>query len=601
MAWLTFLCFYLLDFLNGVLPGWGGVQTFRLVVIVILSISSPLCLWRRSWVTKHYTLVANVAIFLAMQAAANVAYNARHHLSVTELYWALTSSLCTGVVVVYGFSRLTAKNTALLCLISSFTAIWYATRLPDFYAPQLGRLITHLSVVNVVAFFLRHSIELRERRLFLLAKENLRSNIYAKELQIAKSAAEEADMAKSRFLANMSHEVRTPMNGVLQILDAVAANASSTDKVLIAKGRASGEALLRILDGILDYTKLLHGSTAPTLARVNIVQTCKTVVDLHAAAALSKGLTLNTRFDLVPTDEHVVTDEVKLFEVLNNLVSNAIKFTGAGFVEIAVTLRTRPDCDFPRANLEIVVRDSGVGIPTEYQGKIFKPFYQVDSGASRKVGGTGLGLAIVQQLVTILDGSLSIVSTVGVGTSFTVFLPVDLSSQLAVFRKIGIAPVSKGGGNSSEKVIAFPSQPEVFLSGRVLLVEDNELNAMLAARLLGNIGFEVIVAENGAIALAQLQRTEFDLVLMDCQMPIMDGYEATRRIRARESQANLPAIPIIAVTANALTGDRAKCLEAGMSDYLTKTYTEAQLRETLSKWLRKVGSTRGGAPVVRMT
>jgi len=593
MAWITFLSFYLLDSLNGVLPALGGVQTFRLVVIAILSVTFPLCFWKRAWVTKHYTLLANIAIFLAMQAAAYTAYNARHHLSFVELYWALTSSLCTGVIVVYGFSRLTSKNTALLCLVSSITGIWYATRLAEFYPPQLGRMITHLSVVNVVAYFLRNSIESRERRLFVLAKENLRNNIYAKELETAKLAAEEADMAKSRFLANMSHEVRTPMNGVLQILDAVATNASREDRELIARGRASGEALLRILDGILDYTKLVHGAAQPVLAPVNIVQTCKTVVDLHSAAVMSKELMLLTRFDLVPTDEHVVTDEVKLFEILNNLVSNAIKFTASGIVEIAVTVKSRPDAEFPKATLEVIVRDSGIGIGQEYQYKVFRPFYQVDSGATRKAGGTGLGLSIVRQLVLILGGEITMVSTEGIGTSFTVTLPVDLSSQLATFQP----PMrTKGRSASSEKVIPFPSHSEVFLSGRVLLVEDNELNAMLAARLLGNIGFEVVVAENGSMAVTEVQRTNFDLILMDCQMPVMDGYEATRRIRSLEAKAKLAAVPIIAVTANALAGDRAKCLEAGMSDYLAKTYTEAQLREKLAKWLR-----RGGArPLARM-
>ena len=586
LALLVFGVFYLLDAINGVLPYFGGIQTFRLGVVVTLGIAVVVLVTRKNRITKHYTVLANVFIFAALQAAAYVAYHARVQLSYIEMLWGMTSSLSTAFVIVYGFSRLPAINTAMLALSATVTAVLYALLLPELHPAQLGRLVMHLLLVNVVAYFLRHSIESRERQLFVLAGENLRRNIYTKELEAAKAAAEEADKAKSRFLANMSHEIRTPMNGILQILEVFAKSAHQQERDLLDKGRRAGTALLRILNGILDYTKLSSGGLTVQRSRVSLTETCRTVVDLHAAAVAAKDLALKSRIDLVPGMDTVVTDEIKLFEVLNNLLSNAVKFTEHGFIELTVQLRQRSTTSLPEADLHISVRDTGIGIAEDDKERVFLPFFQADSASTRKAGGIGLGLAIVKELVTLQGGTLDIQSQRSLGTVVQVTIPV----QVLHWPPEEVAPIEQQAPQRPKagNVVQFPSAQthQTASPARILLVEDNELNAALAARMLESLGFDVTVAENGHLAVEEVRTSSFDVILMDCLMPVMDGFEATRRIRRHEEEHRSCPVPIIALTANALTGDREACLNAGMSDYLSKPYSEADIRSLLVRWLK---------------
>jgi CheY-like chemotaxis protein len=262
-------------------------------------------------------------------------------------------------------------------------------------------------------------------------------------------------------------------------------------------------------------------------------------------------------------------------EIVARLLDSAIRFTPAGRISVGVELMHRQGVPYPAATLEISVADTGIGIADERRGAIYKPFYQVDDGSDRQVGGTGLGLAIVRRLVELMDGEITLASEVGAGSTFRVSIPVEICKSF-VPANVASSPARRGSRP------AAANQP---LEGSVLLAEDNEFNAMLAAELLTLMGLKVTLAADGAVAHRAAEAHRFDVILMDCQMPNLDGYEATRRIRQAELAASKPPVPIIAVTANALAGDREKCLAAGMDDYLAKPYTVAQLRSKLIAWL----------------
>jgi len=271
----------------------------------------------------------------------------------------------------------------------------------------------------------------------------------------------------------------------------------------------------------------------------------------------------------------VLTDEVKLFEIVNNLVSNALKFTEAGHVELRVGLKVPVPGELSQALIDIHVNDTGCGIPSGDLDRIFLPFFQHNCGSQARSSGTGLGLSIVQQLVQVLGGEIVVESAVGQGSSFFVSLPVKVIEAAK--------PIIESDGQFDR---IDPPGATAFIGRRILLVDDNELNVMLAARLMEAIGFEVVTAANGQLAVEEVQRAAFDVVLMDCQMPVMDGYDATRAIRALERRLLLRATPIIAVTAYALDYDLEKCLAAGMNDFLAKPYSLADLKPKLMRWLR---------------
>jgi signal transduction histidine kinase/CheY-like chemotaxis protein len=571
LAIVGFGGFHLMDVAAGRTPAMDWAGAARLAITLYFVAATIVVTYWRAFVTRHYTLVANLFFLVAVHGAALLPIAVHGVVSPPELYWSLNASLVTAIIVTYGFSRLTAKNTALVILSGCATGLVTATLSPGFDLYYFGRLVLHLAIVNIAAFSLRQSIERRERQLFLLARENLRRNIYAQELEATKSRAVEADMVKMRFLANMSHEFRTPMSGVVQTLEVVKRTATGEVASLVARAIESSNAFLGTINSILDYTRWSDGAVPVSLSSVGLSALIRRVIARHTTAISRRGLALHLRLDLTASEDYVRTDEVLLTEIFSHVLDNAVKFTEVGRLDFGVELRSRAGAGAREVFVEVMVSDSGIGIPADLQPLLGTAFYQVDNASNRKEGGAGLGLAIVSRLVSALDGTWSLSSIEGSGTVVRLSIPAERASPPP--------------GSQARRFLDSGQRNVEKLRGRVLLVEDNELNAALAKDLLGIIGLDVTLALDGRQAVAEVSARPFDIVLMDCQMPVMDGFAATRAIRADERDRGSRRIPIVAVTANALAGDRENCLAAGMDDHLAKPYTAAQLREVLATWL----------------
>ena len=583
LATLGFGIFLLMDFLNGTESPLPGVSAVRALIVAAFATGLAATYLNRQLVVRHYTIIVNFYSALGMLGAALLPMAVHGDQSSADVYWSLTSSLTTAVIVIYGFNRLSARNTAWIVTSGCLLGVSTVFLRPSFDWYSFARLSLHLVVVNLVAASLRGVIERRERELFLLARENLSKNVYAKELEAARALAEEGNEIKLRFLANMSHEFRTPMNGVLQTLDLVSRTASRDVLHLLDKARASGHALLRTLNSILEYTAWTQKALTPNVAVVSLSATVQEIVERHRQPASERGLEIALRLDLARSEDRIVTDRRLLEEIFSQLLGNAVRFTRAGSVRVNVELKKQAAAPYPAADVELTISDTGIGIPQQLQELVFTAFYQVDSASNREVGGTGLGLAIARRLSDVMRGAITLESTVGVGTTVRFRFPTEIRKPEA--RR------SRALQRVPPKPIGAPER----LEGMVLLAEDNELNAALVTELLTLLGLSVTHAGDGEQAHRCTLERRFDVILMDCQMPRVDGYEATRRIRASEQSGGALRTPIVAVTANALSGDRERCLDAGMDDYLPKPYTVQQLHAKLVTWLPGTSTLCAGA------
>lgn len=405
-------------------------------------------------------------------------------------------------------------------------------------------------------------------------------------LRHAKDAAEAASRAKSQFLANMSHEIRTPMNGVLGLAELLLRYPlNEKERHLTQSIHRSGSVLLSIINDILDFSKIEAGKLQLEAIPFEVRRTFEEALAVSSSTAEQKGLRLSCQIDPhIPSA--LVGDPTRLRQIIVNLVSNAVKFTEQGTVTVSAELTGTSE---GRSGLSVCVTDTGIGISLEAQSSIFDAFSQADGSTTRKYGGTGLGLAIVKQLVTLMGGTIELQSRPGEGTCFR-FTVYCKSAAMPTQRPTESFAVSANRGETVRG-----QHPVRRSEVRILLVEDNPVNREVACGMLEVLNCRIDTAENGREALDAIAKTEYALVFMDCQMPEMDGLTATKLIRAREAErtkqtgdsaeASPTRLPVVALTAHALQGDREQCLAAGMDDHLSKPFTLVQLEHMLSRWL----------------
>lgn len=390
-----------------------------------------------------------------------------------------------------------------------------------------------------------------------------------------------ASKAKSVFLSTMSHEIRTPLNAVTGFLHLLGkTRLSEPQREYLRKTNMAADALLRIINDILDFSKIEAGKMELERASFSLEALLNVVLSIMTEPAERKGikLTLSIAGDIPPV---LVGDSVRLTQVLLNLMNNAVKFTAAGEVSLEVRLDqaepTQPvGNDTQAVTLAFNVKDTGIGLTPEEAAKLFQPFAQADTSTTRRFGGTGLGLAICRQLVQLMGGRIGVDSVPGQGSNFY------FTARLGVAENLVALSFAEDEG--------FEATTVRWADKHILLVEDNEINQEIINEVLCSFGLQVDLADNGQEALAKVADKHYDLVLMDMQMPVMDGLETSRCLRkmsANEGMQWLASVPIVALTANAMLEDKQRCMEAGMDDYLSKPINFKALRRCLAQWLQK--------------
>jgi signal transduction histidine kinase/CheY-like chemotaxis protein len=560
---IAYLAFFLIFLAANSGEPFAQPQPLRIMTAAILLSAAALGRYAKPLLVKYYEPICVAVVTIGIVCTSIIGDRVLSVDSPYSRFWAIYSSAVFITCVVFGFMRLPTSSTVFLAGLNVVVSIWFAAK-HGADAKVIQRLIVHLASINFMWFALYRLIAVRERKLFLRGKRQRSIN----EFKRARDRAEEASRAKSAFLANMSHEIRTPMNGIIGSLALLErTDSEERRRTLVNVARQAADGLLQTLNEILDYAKLDAKGGSLHIAPFDVRRVCQVATQTFQANATAKGI--NLRFDPTnyPTDLALVHgDEEKLRRIVMNLVSNAIKFTAIG----GVSLRLRGRRTVDGVKVSIRIADTGIGIPKDKTSLLFEPFFQVESGMSRSYGGTGLGLAISRQLAEAMGGTVRMRSIVGRGSIFTVSLLLP-----ECFDRVD--PVIK----TSESALGMT----IARGKTVLLVEDNAVNAFISSASLESMGVASVHASDGNQAVDLYRARHFDAVLMDCEMPVMDGFAATRLIREFEAQSGKARTPIIALTANALTGDREHCLAHGMDDYLSKPIELRQLATLVAKWL----------------
>jgi PAS domain S-box-containing protein len=596
---LTGICSVQVDkYLSAQQEGAALPMSFR---VLLRSPKDVVVLKTPSWWTASRILGAlAICVLIILCCTLWVLALKRRVMERTETLRAALESTADGILVVDSTRRVAAYN-------QKFAAMWSipepllkrgdSDAMVDFVAPQLkdqqafvSRLVTlhaepRAKTDDVIDFkdgrvFERHSEPQTVAGKYVGRVWGFRDVTERKraeqELQTAKEAAENANRSKSEFLANMSHEIRTPMNGVLGMTNLLLETGLDAEQRECASlVKSSADSLLIIINDILDFSKIEAGRLELESIAFNLRDCIGLIVKTLALRAGQAGLELTC--DIRPeVPEWVVGDQNRLRQIIFNLIGNAIKFTQQGKVGLSITLDSKTANETPdELRLHFVVADTGVGIAPEKHKLIFNAFSQADSSTARQFGGTGLGLTICSRLVELMGGEIWVESVLGQGSQF------HFTANLGKGKPVETASATISGPRfESASLIADQKATKAAPQLRILLAEDNAVNQKIACRVLEKQGHQVTVAANGHEALAALDGAHFDVVLMDVQMPEMDGFEATAAIRERERDTGRH-LPIIAMTAHAMQGDRERCIAAGMDNYLSKPLKVPELMELL--------------------